>query len=168
MILIVDPDPQARDVMERICQGAGVKTRTAVGWEAGLAILRLGGIHVVVADVARGEWAGVISAIRVAAPRVSILIWTDTPVTPEQVRWLHGQGVADVVAKDLTLAQVEQRLSVVYRQAKRALRGPSLEELVRSAAGPPPTPPRPPTGLEESVNRLTQEIAALRIGGDCE
>ena len=121
-VLLLDPDPQAANVMASQLRHAGFETHvTTNGPSALLAIrtMRFGAI-VVVADLTDTERCSYLREIRHSAPRSWLVVIAD-PMIGRADDFLHEFGGDALFAAPFTVADLTQRLSTLSNRSRPAL-----------------------------------------------
>lgn len=121
-VLLLDPDPEAADVMASQLRHAGFETHITTSGPSALLATRTMhfGAIVVVADLTNTESCSDLREIRHSAPRSWLLVIAD-PMIGRADEFLHELGGDALFAAPFTVAELTQRLSTLSNRSRPTL-----------------------------------------------
>ena len=110
-VLVVDDDRAIRDALSRTLEKLGYDVALAEDGEAGLAAVRHGNVHIVLADLRMPKLTGheVLRAVRSLAPEVDVIVITGHGTVEDAVDAMK-EGAYDFITKPFKRVQVEQTI----------------------------------------------------------
>jgi two-component system OmpR family response regulator len=118
-VLLLDPDPEAANVMALQLRHAGFETHITTSGPSALRAIRTGdfGAIVVVADLTNTECCSYLREIRLSAPRSWLVVIAD-PMIDRADDFLHELGGDALFAAPFTVAELTQRLSTLSNRIR--------------------------------------------------
>jgi DNA-binding response OmpR family regulator len=142
-ILVVDDDPNSRDIAARLVELEGFRTKRADGGEECLRIVKTEAIDLILLDVMMPGMDGfeVCAALRQAGIKIPIILLTAKDDVDTRAEGMH-QGVSEFLTKPINRAELVARIRAQLHILELNRR---LEAVERNLQNRPPSPgtPRP-------------------------
>jgi DNA-binding response OmpR family regulator len=143
-ILVVDDDPDSREIAARLLQREGYRTHTADGGESCLAFVARERVDLVLLDVMMPGMDGfqVCSALRAQGYQIPVILLTAKDDMDTRLEGMH-QGVSEFLTKPINkhelFARVRAQLHILELNRQ-------LERVERNLRSVPRPDPKAPTG----------------------
>jgi DNA-binding response OmpR family regulator len=110
-ILVVDDDPDSREIAARLLQREGYRTRTAAGGDACLALVAAEPVDLILLDVMMPGMDGfeVCAALRAGGHRIPVILLTARDDMDTRLEGMH-QGVSEFLTKPINKHELFARV----------------------------------------------------------